>query len=45
MSRRGVAWLASCAAGPWLLAAGWNLLDRRAHIVDRAIRLLTVWRD
>lgn len=45
MRRRGVVWLASCAAAPWLLAAGWNLLDRRGHIIDRLIRLLTTRRD
>lgn len=45
MRRRGVTWLASCAAAPWLLAAGWTVLDHRTHLVDRLIRLLNYRRD
>ena len=43
MSRRGVLWLTSCAAAPWLLAGAWTLLDTRGHLLDRAVRALTDW--
>ena len=43
MSRPGVIWLASCAVTPWLVAAVWNLIDARAHLLDRTVRALTDW--